>query len=190
MEQLKMYWIKKPVKKLELPDGYSFSNYKDESDKLAWCECCKNGLVGDDATVESFDNSILSREGLNVFEDVFFLDYNGEHIATITAYVNSENNIGNVHMVGMRTDFRGKSLAKYLNNKALTHLYKKDIEYAYLTTDDWRKGAVKSYLNAGFLPVKYSHGMSKRWKALLNEFNIPSVQMLKENAQPYKIIYK
>lgn len=192
MEQLKMYWIRKPVKELTLPEGYSFSNYRkdNEEDKLAWVECCKNGLVGDDATAESFDKAILERPGMNAEEDVFFLDHNGEHIATITAYIDSEKNAGDVHMVGIRTDYRGKGLAKYINNKALVHLSKKNIEYAFLTTDEWRKGAVKSYLNAGFLPVKYSHGMVKRWRKVLTEYNIDSVQMLKNNAQPYRVIKK
>lgn len=191
MEQLKMYWIKKePVEELELPEGYSFSKYKSKSDKLAWVECCKNGLVGDDADEKSFDDAITKRRwrGLKMKEDVFFLDYNGEHIATITAYVDRKLRAADVHMVGIRTDFRGRGLAKYINNKALVHLYEKNIEYAQLTTDDWRKGAVKSYLNAGFLPVEYDEGMEERWTALLTELNVDSVQMLNEDRTPYKII--
>ena len=51
MAQLKMYWLKgTPVADLTLPEGYSIVNYKDEADKMAWIECCKNGLVGDIST--------------------------------------------------------------------------------------------------------------------------------------------
>lgn len=189
MRQLMMYWFPdSEIKEYPLPEGYSFSNYSKEEDKKDWVEICKNGLVGDNATVEDFHNAIETREDLNPYEDMFFLDYKGEHIGTITAYVRKEDNVGDVHMVSIRTDFRGRGLGKFMNSKALLHLKEKGVEYAFLTTDDWRKGAVKSYLNAGFLPVKYSVGMCKRWSALLKEFNIPEVKMVKENAKFHRIL--
>lgn len=193
MAQLKMYWLPgTPIEEVTLPEGYTVSNYKCEADKEAWCECCKNGLIGDDEGVKPFDNAILGRVpgGLNPYEDVFFLDYKGEHIGTVTAYVDKETNLGDMHMVAIRTDFRGKGLAKYLNYITLTHLAPKGVKYIFLTTDEWRKGAVKSYLSGGFLPVKYDRGMKKRWEAVLEEYGIDSVQMLNNQAKPYKVIYR
>ncbi len=191
MAQLKMYWLPEyGYEEFELPEGYSVSNYKDESDKLAWVECCKNGLVGDDAGIGAFDDSILSREDITLNEDIFFLDYQGEHIATVTAYVVKEWNIGDVHMVGMKTEFRGKGLGKYLNMIALRHLSKTNIKYAFLTTDEWRKGAVKSYLNAGFRPVEYDEGMVERWQNVLEEYGIDSVEMLCDDATVYGTVYR
>ena len=143
-----------PVEKLILPEGYTVSNYKTEDDKLAWCEICKNGLVDDDAGKEKFDECITSNSDIKLNEDVFFIDHNGEHIGTITAYHDTKENIGQVHMVGIRTDYRGRGLGKYLNNIAIQHLEKKPVRFFRLTTDEWRKGAVKSYLTAGFIPVK------------------------------------
>ena len=191
MAQLKMYWFPgSPINEEPLPAGYSVSRYKTEADKLAWVECCKNGLVGDDATAEAFDNCITNDENINLYEDVFFLDYGGEHIGTVTAFVNKEHNYGDMHMVGIRTDYRGKGLAKYLNFITLKHLFAKNVNYIVLTTDEWRKGAVKSYLNGGFLPVEYDTGMEERWAAVLEEYGIDSVQMLNEDATPYKVIYR
>lgn len=189
MAQLKMYWLPgTPINEVPLPEGYTVSNYKTPEDKLAWCEICKNGLVGDDANENTFDNSITNNENINIYEDVFFIDYNGEHIGTVTAFVNKEHNIGDMHMVGIRTDFRGKGLAKYLNFITLNHLSAKNVDYIFLTTDEWRKGAVKSYLTGGFLPVEYDEGMEERWKAVIKEYGISSVQMLNNDATPYKII--
>ena len=48
-----------------------------------------------------------------------------------------------MHMVGMKTEFRGKGLGKYLNNVCVKKLAAQDVDYIYLTTDEWRKGAVK-----------------------------------------------
>lgn len=191
MAQLKMYWLPgTPINDEPLPEGYTVSNYKDEKDKLAWVECCKNGLIGDDADTGAFDDAILGREDVNPYEDVFFIDYGGEHIGTVTAYVDKEMNAGDMHMVAIRTDFRGRGLAKYLNYICLNHLKDSGADYVYLTTDEWRKGAVKSYLKGGFLPVEYDEGMEDRWSAVLEDYGIDSVQMLYEDASPYKIIYR
>lgn len=190
MAQLKMYRFPgTPYKDCELPEGYSISNYKDESDKEAWVEICKNGLVGDDATTKDFDNAITSREDINLYTDVFFLDYLGEHVGTVTAYLNKEENIGDMHMVSIRTDFRGRGLSKFLNIITCKRLDGTGCRYTVLTTDDWRKGAVKGYLNYGFHPVEYDEGMQERWEVLLGELGIDSVMMLYEDATEYKMLY-
>lgn len=190
MAQLKMYWFPgTPIKDEPLPEGYSISNYKCDADKLAWCECCKNGLVSDDADEKAFDESILSRKHLDPFRDVFFIDYGGEHIGTVTAYTDKDTNTGDMHMVGIRTDFRGKKLSKYLSIITCKKLEAEGVRLIHLTTDEWRKGAVKGYLNAGFLPVEYDEGMEERWSAVLADYGIESVQMVNDDGTPYKIIY-
>ena len=111
MAQLKMYWFPgTPIDDEPLPEGYSFSTYKGDEDKSAWVEICKNGLVADDADDSAFDDSILSWDDIDPYKDVFFLDYNGEHIGTVTAFKFNDRNVGDMHMVGIRTDFRGKKL--------------------------------------------------------------------------------
>ena len=192
MHQLKMYWIPgTPVRSDPLPEGYSFSNYRCEADKDAWTACCRNGLVSDDETAEqAFYGAIGSRDDICPEEDVFFLDYKGEHVGTVTAFVRGEDGAGDMHMVGIRTDYRGKGLGKYLNQKAIAALAARDVPYILLTTDEWRKAAVRSYLTAGFLPVEYAQGMQDRWEAVLEEYGIDSVQMLYEDATPYHTVYR
>ncbi len=187
--QLKMYWLPgTPMREDPLPEGYSFSNYKDASDKLGWAACCRNGLIADaDPDEAAFDSAILSWDEIVPERDVFFLDYAGEHVGTVTAFVREEGP-GDVHMVGIRSDFRGRGLGKYLNQKAIAVLAARGVPYALLTTDEWRKAAVRSYLTAGFLPVEYAEGMEDRWQAVLEEYGIDSVQMLYEDATPYRVI--
>ena len=189
MAQLKMYWFPDtPIDAAPLPEGYTISKYQAEADKLAWVECCKNGLVGDDADEKAFDNSITDNENIDLADDVFFLDHNGEHIGTVTAFVIKERNVGDVHMVGIRTDYRGKGLSKFMLSAALNHLKNKGVKYALLTTDEWRKGAVKSYLTAGFLPVEYDEGMEERWAAVLEDYGIDNVEMVDEDGKPFCIV--
>lgn len=190
MAQLKMYWFPgTPIKEEPLPEGYSISNYKCEADKLAWVECCKNGLVGDDADAGAFDDSILGREDVDPYKDVFFIDYGGEHVGTVTAYIHKDENEGDMHMVGIRTDFRGKKLSKYLSIITCKKLEAEGCKYIHLTTDEWRKPAIKGYLNAGFHPVEYDEGMVERWETVLGEMGIESVDMVNDDGTPFKKIY-
>ncbi|MBR4048988.1 MAG: GNAT family N-acetyltransferase [Clostridia bacterium] len=191
MAQLKMYWTAgTPIREMTLPEGYSFSQYEDESDKLAWLECCRNGLIGDDDGIETYDDRIKYRDDCNEETDLFFLDYEGKHIATVTAIFHPEKNCGEVHMVGMLPEFRGKGLGKYLNNKAIEKLNAQGVKYIFLTTDEWRKGAVKSYLSSGFKPVEYDEGMTERWQAVMAEYGIDSLDMVDEDAVYLKSIYR
>ncbi|MBQ7122266.1 MAG: GNAT family N-acetyltransferase [Clostridia bacterium] len=185
MSQLKMYWLKgTPIADYELPEGYSMVNYKEcTEDKAAWVECCKNGLVGDDTAPEFFDDCVADVDDCIPEKDVFFLDYEGEHIGTIAAIYHPEGNYGQVHMVGIKTEFRGKGLGKYLNNVAVKKLNAQGVDYIYLTTDEWRMGAVKSYLTAGFIPVEYEEDedMKGRWEWMLCELGVDSVDMVYED---------
>ncbi len=185
MSQLKMYWLKgTPFADYELPEGYSMVNYKEcTEDKAAWVECCKHGLVGDDTAPEFFDDCVADVDDCVPEKDVFFLDFDGEHIGTIAAIYHPEGNYGQVHMVGIKTDFRGKRLGKYLNYTAGKKLISQGVDYIYLTTDEWRMGAVKSYLTAGFIPVEYEEDedMKGRWEWMLCELGVDSVDMVYED---------
>lgn len=178
-----MFWLKgTPVADYVLPEGYSIVNYNgSDEDKLAWAECCKNGLVGDSAGTEEFDDTILGTDDIVPETDVFFLDHKGEHVGTITAIYHPEGNFGQVHMVAIRTDYRGKGLGKYINNIAVKKLAAQGVDYMYLTTDEWRMGAVKSYLTAGFIPVEYDEDMQARWEWMLCELDVDSVDMVYED---------
>lgn len=189
MAQLKMYWLPgTKIESFDLPDGYAISNYQTEEDKLAWCECCRNGLIADDAGVEAFDRAILGRKDVCPERDVFFLDHAGQHIGTVTAYVHRDENIGDMHMVAIRTDHRGRGLAKYLNMITLEHLKDTGIRYIALTTDEWRKGAIKSYVRGGFCPVEYDTGMEDRWLKVMRDLGIAKLQMLDNDGNPYKLL--
>ncbi len=120
---------------------------------------------------------------------MIFLDFNGEHIGTVTAVFHKEENIGEVHMVGIKKEFRGKGLSKVLNSAALIKLKNDGVKYVYLTTDEWRGPAIKGYFTAGFLPVLYSTGMKERWEKVLKEHSIPKCDMLCEDGSFYMTIF-
>ncbi|MCR5522936.1 MAG: GNAT family N-acetyltransferase [Clostridia bacterium] len=193
MEQLKMYKLTaEPYEELTLPADFSFSNFKNcEADVRAWADCLRNGrLIGDDTPEDAFRGSILRIPEIDPERDIWFIDYKGEHVGTVCAFVTDNPKMGDMHMVGIREDFRGKGLAKYLSYITVKSLTERNTEYISLTTDEFRKAAVKSYMSAGFLPVEYDYGMQGRWEAILREYNVDSIRMLYEDATYYKTIYK
>ena len=82
----------------------------------------------------------------------YFLLINGVPLATITVICDYEKKEGYIHMVSSKPEFRGKGLGHLMNSIAVHTLKKEGMETAYLTTDDWRIAAIKTYLRAGFEP--------------------------------------
>lgn len=190
MEQLKMYHpAPQSAAAPELPEGYSVSRYEIPADRAAWCECCKNGLIADDAGEAAFEEAIEKIAEIDPSRDVFFLDDRGAHIGTVTAYVKPDGT-GMVHMVGLRTQYRGKHLGRLLVRIALEHLAARQASRAALTTDDWRKTAIRSYLSEGFLPVEYDIGMQDRWELLLEELGVEQTTLLYEDGSVFQTIYR
>lgn len=190
MAQLKMYWLTdSPFEEFTLPEGYSFSHYRDETDIPKWAACIWEDHDGD-IDNERYQREIIDFKDIVPEEDMWFIDYNGEHIGTATSFIFSETGIGDMHWVGIRKDFRGRGLAKYLSNIVQKTLRDRGAKIISLTTGEGRPAAVKSYLTAGFLPVEYDVGMQERWENVLDMFGLESVQMLNDDATPYKVIYR
>ena len=189
--QLKMYRFPgAPVFDGALPEGYSLSNFAGRADVDAWLACCRDGLVADDAGVEAFAGAILDESDVEPKRDVFFIDYHGEHVGTATCFINSDEGAGDLHMVGIKKEFRDKGLSKYLVAEGLRRAFDRGAPYVFLTTDEWRENAVRSYLNAGFKPVQYGLGMEDRWQAMLETLGVDSAEMVYEDATPYKTVYR
>lgn len=174
-----------PIRKYNLPEGYSFSNYRCVADRDDWTLICRKGLVAD-SDGNAYDNAITAIKDIVPEEDMFFLDHNGLHIGTVTAFVYSASNVADVHMVSIREDYRGRGLSKFLNMKALEYLESKHPRLVQLTTDEWRKWAIKSYINAGFKPVDYDVGMEDRWTFVLKELGETGIDMLNDAGDYYK----
>ncbi len=194
MSQLKMYWFTdSPLEELELPEGYSFSHFSEEfhdRDVHDWNECIRTWDESDETEEQRFKQEIYDYTDIVPEEDMWFLDYDGEHIGTATSFVNKETGAGDMHWVGIKKEFRGKGLAKYLSWKIQKTLRDRGARYVLLTTSEGRAAALKSYLTAGFLPVEYAEGMVERWEKVLDVYGIDSIQMLWEDATPYKMLYR
>ena len=191
MAQLKMYrMMDRPFEEPELPEGYSYGTFDPEKDIHAWCECLRGGnLIEGRTDEEAYRDEIVNFKDIDPARDIQFLDYNGEHIGTATCFTWSHNGHGDMHQVGIRSDFRGKGLAKYLSFIVLKKTKERGVKILELTTGEGRPAAVRSYLAAGFQPVEYDYRMQERWEAFMRDWKIPTLDMLYEDGTPYKTIY-
>ena len=181
--------MSEPVIVYDLPDGYSIGRYSGEEDKAAWVECCRDGrLINENEGVKAFDGSITAIEEIDPYSDVFFLKYNGETVGTATAFVRADG-AGDLHMVSIKPSYRGKGLCRYLLAAPLEKLQRDGVKYVFLTTDEFRKGAIKSYLTAGFLPVDHDTDMKDRWAKVIFELGINSVTMLDDDPSKKTTLY-
>lgn len=86
-------------------------------------------------------------------------------------------------MVQAMDSERGKGLGHAMANLAIAVFRERGLEEAILTTDDWRLPAIKTYLDAGFLPVIYEtpeHDMEKRWDEVLKQLKYGAVEYILE----------
>lgn len=190
--QLKMYWFtENDLPEMTLPEGYSFSHYKDENDIHDWYASICTDVIGDkEAELGMYKREIIDFVDITPTEDMWFLDYKGKHIGTATSFVHKSAGTGDMHWVGIKKEFRGKGLSKYLSYIVQKTLKERGVPYVSLTTGEGRPAAVKSYLTAGFLPVEYAEGMVKRWEDVLEKFDIESVEMVDENGNPMPTVLR
>ena len=70
-------------------------------------------------------------------------------------------------MVACKPEFRGLGIGTRLNTEAVRTLFRAGMKTAYLTTDDFRIPAIKSYLRAGFYPDIKDEEHRARWEAIM-----------------------
>ena len=188
MAQLMMLRRNEEAKGYSLPDGCTCRNFQGNSDIMPWVEICKNGLLGDDAGAADFHGRITDHKDLVPETDLFFVEKDGKAIATIAAIFHPETNSGHLHMVSVAQSCRGMGLGNFINCVAIRKLLGQGVDYITLTTDEWRKAAVKSYLTAGFLPVEYDEGMEERWLNVMKEYGIGELEMVYPSSAHFKAL--
>lgn len=181
MAQLKMYWRTKPSAYPQCPPEFSFRTMqKTQEDVAHWVRICKNGLLHENDGAESFAGRMFDQEGFD-YDTVFFVEKNGVPVATAAAIVRPGGELGYLHMVSVDNGQRGKGIGTLLNEIVRARFAEKKVKGVYLTTDEWRVPAIKSYLRADFLPVLYDEGMPERWNAWLRDYDYSKIEMVNED---------
>ena len=183
--QLAMGWIRKEPTPAYFPEGYSVVTYNGDPRQKKEFYRLWRGEYGTQKEVDDlFRSSFEHYKDCVPEKDVHFVLYGDEYIGTITAIHHPKGNWGYVHMVAIREDFRGKHLSRPLNYIAMKKIWDDGCDHAFLTTDDWRKNAIRSYIKAGFYPFQNGQGkkeqkeMVERWRVLYDELELGKLEMV------------
>lgn len=178
MQQLKMMKRMGEVKPYPLHEDYYIRNIQEDTpgEIDTWVDICKNQLLGEDATKEAYTNCITNMPLLVPETDVFFVceKATGRPVATLTAHIRDTGD-GWIHMVGSLPEVRGKKIGHAMLAHGLKRLANAGVPRVWLTTDDWRRPAIKNYLTAGFCPVIFDDPsedalpLTDRWEVILTE---------------------
>lgn len=171
--QLKMLWKNDKIapKKPMFPEGVTLENFSQRKTALDdWLDIIQYGLTDGRLGKEAYDSCMIAKE--NYDEKLcFFLVKDGAAAATITVICDHNTKEGYIHMVACKPEYRGCGLGTLLNDIALFTLKNEGMETAYLTTDDFRIPAIKSYLRADFVPDLSTDDFKERWERVMAEIN-------------------
>ena len=171
--QLKMFWKNdgKEAKEPTFPEGVTLESFPERTTALDdWLDIIQYGLTDGRLGKECYDNCMTKQKN---YDDslCFFLVKDGVAAATITVICDDEKKDGYIHMVACRPEFRGVGLGTLLNDIAVYTLKTHGMQTAYLTTDDFRIPAIKSYLRCGFTPDLSTDNFKERWENIFKEIN-------------------
>ncbi len=164
MKKLKMRFTHKDVPQANMPEGYAVLPFR-AGDEPEWLTIVRHGLFPEDTTLESAMEDLERFPCLKRERDIFFAAKDGKRIATATGMMR-EDGSGYLHYICARPEARGTGVASALIAYAAKDLYKRGASYVYLTTDDFRLGAIKTYLRLGLIPVIEDAEDERRWVAV------------------------
>ncbi len=146
---------------------------EDPADITAWEDVCR---LDDGGIREIYEKSITNTPCLVPATDVFFAceKATDRPVSTLTAHLDAHGD-GWIHMVGSLPECRGKKLGHAMLARGLERLKAAGVPRVWLTTDDFRRPAIKNYLAAGFCPVICEDKsddaipMEERWDKIRSE---------------------
>ncbi len=145
---------------LELPNGYSVHTHQTGKEK-EWEEIVESSFD------MHFDFDFLIRAGHFNKDHIYYLNINGEDVATLTAVEHdSYPGEGWLRVLGLKKSASGKGLGKLMMLIALYKLKERGYKTAVLSTDDFRIPALCTYLGLGFKPVYNHESHQERWQKL------------------------
>ncbi len=164
MKQLKMRYARENIPQAQMPEGYAVLPFR-VGDEHEWFAIVRHVLFPEDTTLKSAIEDLERFPCLKRERDIFFAVKNGKRLATATGMIR-EDGSGYLHYICARPEARGTGVASALIAHAAEDLYQRGASYVYLTTDDFRLGAIKTYLRLGLTPVIEDAEDEERWAAV------------------------
>ena len=169
-QQLIMNWENDgELADFNLPNDIKVETFSQRETALEdWLYIVQFGLTEKLEDEDFYNHCMTDREWYSE-DNCYFLVIDGKAVATITVICNRETLQGYIHMVACDADFRGKGLGNLLSALANYVLKHEGMKTAYLTTDDFRIPAIKTYLRYGFKPDLSTEDFKLRWDKIFTE---------------------
>lgn len=157
----------------DLPEGYAMRPYQ-TGDIHHWLDfhipLFGEGVITDNLFWREYgrDESILA-------ERQFYMMHGHEVMGSISSWFGDEERgtqLGRIHWVVLREDYRGNGLAKPLLSFALNKLKELGHRQAYLLTHTDLIPAISLYLKFGFQPEINSPKEKSAWAEIYNMLNL------------------
>lgn len=150
-----------------VPEGYGLRTWL-PGDEAAWAEIMNAG-VGQ-WTVEHVRERLVDMPQFAP-DQVFFATHEGRAVGSACAWrlEPDERRKGYLHMVCALPEHRGQGIGRLVTLAVLHWFRDHGFEEVWLSTDDHRIPAVKSYLRLGFEPYIPDDAFRARWDAVLQQ---------------------
>ncbi|MHB9130156.1 MAG: GNAT family N-acetyltransferase [Armatimonadota bacterium] len=157
-----------------LPDGYGLRTFQ-PGDDAHWSRIIAESFrrLREEC---SFDTMMRNDPAFHP-ERIFFITHGKEPVATASAWYVPEKlpDAGMIHYVGACDKHTGKKLGYWVSLAALHHMVQERRRRAWLSTDDTRLPAIKTYLNLGFAPLLIHEEQRERWAAVFRALGLPEL---------------
>ncbi|MBR5519904.1 MAG: GNAT family N-acetyltransferase [Clostridia bacterium] len=178
--QLKMWRpADMPIPDYTVPEGFSIRVMRD-GEQAMWSYSCLGEFNVEEVTEAPYQRTM----GDFPIDHVYFVCNKDDHpVATASCQV-KEGGLPFLHYIAVNPDYRGCKLAKPLITAVLKRHVEEDRYGCFLTTDDRRLPAIKTYLTMGYRPVLWSDDARERWETALKNVGIESVPAYNPDMTP------
>ena len=155
---------------LEIPDGYGIRTYQ-PGDEAHWAEIMNSGIG--EWTAEKCRQELTSKPQF-LPDGLFFATFQDKPVGSACAWRRSpeDREVGWLHMVCVVPEHRGKQLGHLVTLAVLHYLHDHGFKEVWLSTDDWRLPAIKSYLRLGFEPHYFDDSHRERWQKVFENLGM------------------
>jgi mycothiol synthase len=155
-----------------LPEGYVLRTARDSD--IAALKAVLHGsfpeVMWDEAKVRA---DLLDHPEV---PETFLIEWQGEAVATASYQTIEEHfpGCGWVHWVAADPAHGGKNLGYEITRRVVLEAANRARKAVYLTTDDPRLPAIRTYLNLGFEPDRWHESHEERWSKVYLALGMPT----------------
>jgi mycothiol synthase len=155
-----------------LPDGYGLRTFRG-CDGDAWVRLMRQAGF-DDWSRETVKQALSAA----LPDGIFFLEQGPARELVATAMAGHKPSDlhpfgGELGWVAVIPPHRGLRLSPVVCFEATRRLVAGGYREIYLSTDDWRLPAIRTYLNLGYVPLLCASDMDERWRLVARNLGMP-----------------